>query len=486
MNRSSLCTSTNLRLPKSDNQSPFSPLLVIAIAFASFALASAQAQVSPPPDGGYPNHNTAEGTGALSQTDVSRAVGNTAIGDFALSSNVSGGNNTAVGISALLFGTGSDNTAIGAFALENNAASGNTGVGDFTLFDNSSGTGNTAVGDSALAQNTTAGNNTAVGAAALSSNTTGEDNTAVGSFALNGNTIGNDNTALGFEVLLKNTSGTANTASGLHAMQFNTTGSDNTASGLIALQSNTTGAENTALGAFALATNSTGKNNTAEGSGALANGTTGSNNVAVGFDAGLNLKGGSNNIIIGANVPGTASDANTIRIGKQGTQKSTFVAGIYPTAVTGSTVVISSAGKLGIATSSARFKNQIKPMENASEAVLALKPVTFRYKEEVDPDQAPQFGLVAEEVEKVSPDLVIHDEEGKPFTVRYEAVNAMLLNEFLKEHETALEDHRKVEEQQAMIAQMKKQIDALTAGLQKVSDQMELAKAASQTIATNQ
>jgi len=252
-------------------------------------------------------------------------------------------------------------------------------------------------------------------------------------------------------------------------MQFNTTGSDNTASGLIALQSNTTGAENTALGAFALATNSTGKNNTAEGSGALANATTGSNNVAVGFDAGLNLKAGNNNIILGANVPGTASDANTIRIGKQGTQKSTFVAGIYPTAVTGSTVVISSAGKLGIATSSARFKNQIKPMENASEAVLALKPVTFRYKEEVDPDQAPQFGLV---VEKVSPNLVIHDEEGKPFTVRYEAVNAMLLNEFLKERRKVEELEKIVSQQQqgfqVTIARQQQQIDSLAADVQRV------------------
>jgi len=193
-------------------------------------------------------------------------------------------------------------------------------------------------------------------------------------------------------------------------------------------------------------------------------------------------------------VLGNAGEANTIRVGKQGTQKSTFVAGIYPTAVTGSTVVISSAGKLGIATSSARFKNQIKPMENASEAVLALKPVTFRYKEEVDPDQAPQFGLVAEEVEKVSPDLVIHDEKGKPFTVRYEAVNAMLLNEFLKEH-------HKVEDQESTIAELKTtvakqqgafeskigqqqtQIEALAAGLQKVSAAVELNKSAPTQVA---
>jgi Chaperone of endosialidase len=164
-------------------------------------------------------------------------------------------------------------------------------------------------------------------------------------------------------------------------MQFNTIGSDNTASGLIALQSNTTGAEKTGLGAFALAINTTGKNNTAEGSGALANSTTGSNNVAVGFDAGFNLQSGGNNIMIGANVPGTALEANTIRIGKQGTQKSTFIAGIFGTAMSGSTVVVSSTAKLGVAASSARFKEAIAPMEQASESVLALKPVTFRYKE---------------------------------------------------------------------------------------------------------
>jgi len=477
------------------------PLAIVYLALAPFAFwHSAQAQLSPSPDGGYPNHNTAEGTGALFHTDVSRAVGNTAIGDFALSSNVSGGNNTAVGVSALLFGSGSDNTAIGAFALENNTASGNTGVGDFTLFDNTSGTGNTAVGDSALARNTTAGNNTAVGAAALSSNTTGEDNTVVGSFALNGNTIGNDNTAIGFEVLLNNTSGTANTASGLHALQLNTTGSDNTASGLIALQSNTAGAENSAFGSFALSANTTGKNNTAEGSGALANATTGSNNVAVGFDAGLNLKTGGNNIILGANVTGTSSDANTIRIGKQGTQQKTFIAGISgKTVASGVGVIINSSGQLGTIQSSARFKDDVKPMDKASEAILKLKPVTFRYKRALDPDAIPQFGLVAEEVEKVNPQLVIRDEEGRPYTVRYEAVNAMLLNEFLKEHRNVAEQQSKVAEQESTIAELKaavakqraanaqqqQQIEALAAGLQKVSAAVELNKPTPTQVADN-
>jgi trimeric autotransporter adhesin len=170
-------------------------------------------------------------------------------------------------------------------------------------------------------------------------------------------------------------------------------------------------------------------------------------------------------------VTGTAGEANTIHIGKQGTQKSTFIAGIAGTPISGSTVVVNSTGKLGVATSSGRFKEAIKPMGTASEAVLALKPVTFRYKEEVDPDKAPQFGLVAEDVEKIDPDLVIHDEEGKPFTVRYETVNAMLSNEFLKEH-------RKVEE-------LEKQLKALTAIVQKVSNRPQLGKAVPQVKANN-
>src|SRR6185312_11863088 len=171
------------------------------------------------------------------------------------------------------------------------------------------------------------------------------------------------------------------------------------------------------------------------------------------------------------NVVGNAGDANTIRIGKQGTQKSTLIAGIFGTAVTGSTVVVASNGKLGVATSSARFKEGIKPMDKASETILALKPVTFRYKQELDPDGIPQFGLVAEQVEKVNPDLVIRDEEGKVMSVRYEAVNAMLLNEFLKEH-------RKLED-------LQKQVAALTAGLQKVSAAVELNKRARTEVADN-
>jgi len=197
------------------------------------------------------------------------------------------------------------------------------------------------------------------------------------------------------------------------------------------------------------------------GSSALASNTTGDSNVALGFAAGLNLTTGDNNIDIGNR--GVAGESNAIRVGTQGTHTSTFIAGISGETVTGSAVFISSLGRLGTAPSSQRFKDDIKPMDRASEAILALKPVTFHYKKELDPKATKQFGLVAEEVEKINPNLVVRDTEGNAYTVRYDAVNAMLLNEFLKEHQT--------------VQELKGQVAALTAGLQKVSAQIELRKA---------
>jgi hypothetical protein len=192
----------------------------------------------------------------------------------------------------------------------------------------------------------------------------------------------------------------------------------------------------------------------------------------LGSSAGINLTGGSNNIDIGN--AGVAGESAKIRIGKQGTQNGTFIAGIFGVTMTGSPVVVNSSGKLGVSgTSSIRFKKAVKPMGNASEGILALKPVTFRYKEEIDPEGIPQFGLVAEEVEKVNPDLITRDETGRPTTVRYEAVNAMLLNEFLKAHRKLEEQEHKTREQEATIAQQQKQIEALAAGLQKVSEEIE-------------
>jgi hypothetical protein len=416
--------------------------LLPLILLLSLGAPIAWAQLSPAPDGGYPCFNTAEGTDALFSVQCGVNIGfdNTAIGEEALHDNSTARDNTAVGAGALQGNNGNENTATGSFALNSN---------------------------------TTGTDNTATGFYALAFNNSGVDNTATGSFALQKNS-GNNNTAIGFEALLSNTSGPNNTATGFEALLSNTTGADNTASGFDALQTNTTGADNAAFGIFALFSNTTGQNNTAEGSGALANNTTGGSNVGIGFNAGMNLTTGSNNIDLGANVTGKAGEANTIRIGKQGTQQAAFIAGIAGTPVTGAQVVVNTNGKLGVTSSSARFKEAIRPMDNSSEVVLKLKPVTFRYKEQIDPDKTPQFGLIAEEVDKINPDLVIRDQDGKIMTVRYEAVNVMLLNEFLKEH-------RKVQEQQATIAQLKKQMETVVASLKEHDSKIHRVSAQTET-----
>ncbi|HEY4273096.1 MAG TPA: tail fiber domain-containing protein [Candidatus Udaeobacter sp.] len=289
------------------------------------------------------------------------------------------------------------------------------------------------------------------------------------------NNIGIANTAIGFNALLNNTGGNFNTALGIDALLNNTIGADNTAIGSFAMHFNTTGVFNTALGDGALISNTTGFSNTAIGAEALERNTTGSDNIALGILAGYNSTG-SNNIYIGSR--GFRGEDRAIRIGELKHYR-TFIAGISGTAVAGGVgVIVDTNGQLGTVVSSERFKDGIKPMDKASEAILALKPVTFRYKHELDPKGISQFGLVAEEVEKVNPDLVARDEQGKPYTVRYEAVNAMLLNEFLKEH-------RHVQEQDAIIARQQKQIDALNAGLQTVSTQVELNQRAPKTVSNN-
>jgi hypothetical protein len=286
------------------------------------------------------------------------------------------------------------------------------------------------------------------------------------------------NTALGDDALISLTTGFDNTATGSHALEVNTTGENNTATGTNALDFNTTGNDNTATGSGALINNSTGQANTAVGDAALATNTTGSYNIALGSEAGLNLATGSNNIYIG-NFGGGGNESATIRIGTTGTHTQTSIAGIYGATVPrGVGVIIGTNGKLGTVVSSERFKDAIKPMDKASEAILALKPVRFRYKHQLDPDGIPQFGLVAEEVEKVNPDLVARDEQGKPYTVRYDAVNAMLLNEFLKEHRT-------VQEQQKEIDALKAELKEQRSLIQKVSAQLELSKSAPQTVSYN-
>ena len=292
--------------------------------------------------------------------------------------------------------------------------------------------------------------------------------TAEGDSALFSLTTGDHNTAVGFSALFSNTTGFSNIANGAYALYENTTGQYNTANGDVALSNNITGDYNTAIGGIALASIVAGNNNT-----------------ALGYLAGNNLSTGSNNIDIGN--AGVANDAGIIRIGTAGTQTATFIAGVRETPLAVAIAVgITADGQLGVRASSARFKEAIKPMDKASEALFSLQPVTFRYKKAFDPQALPQFGLVAEQVAKVDPDLVACDAEGKPFTVRYDEVNAMLLNEFLKEH-------RKVEQQGAMMAEQEKQIKALTARLEaqeaqlrEVSDEVKLTKPAPRLVVTSQ
>jgi trimeric autotransporter adhesin len=271
----------------------------------------------------------------------------------------------------------------------------------------------------------------------------------------------NSNTAEGTQALVSNTTGNANTAIGVGALCKNTTGVGNTATGMAALGSNTTGFANTAIGAMALLN------------------ATGNYNVALGDSAGQSLSTGDNNIDIGYNVLGVKGESNTIRIGNADII-ATYISGISgQTVVGGAAVFVDSNGKIGTTIASTRFSDEIKPMDKASEAILTLKPVTFRYKQEFDSKSTRQFGLIADEVEKVNPDLIVRDKEGKPYSVRYDQVNAMLLNEFLKEH-------GKVEKLETSVARQQKQIETLTAGLQKVSAELEANKRASQVVNNNQ
>ena len=402
--------------------------LVLIPVLACFAISPRAQAVVPPPDGGYPGFNTAEGQNAL--FGLTTGVANTGVGWYSLWSNTDGSYNTAVGAGTLLFN-----------------------IGDQGSFE-------------------------------------GVDNTAVGAAALLFNTTGTDNTATGAVALLNNTEGSNNTATGSFALQSNTTGNLNTATGLSALFSNTTGIGNTAVGS-ALNLNTTGGGNTAIGTGALSSNTTGNANIAIGGFAGHALTTGDQNIVIG-NPNAVAGESNTMRIGGSH-QTRAFIAGIRGVA-TGNNdavnVVIDSDGQLGTVSSSRRFKKEIKPMDTASDAILALKPVTFHYK--ADTKSTPQFGLIAEEVAKVNSDLVVRDKKGEIYTVRYDAVNAMLLNEFLKEHhrvkdlETTIASLKSTDaKQEATIANQQEQIEALTAGLQKVSAELEVSKPALQPIVNN-
>jgi hypothetical protein len=332
--------------------------------------------------------------------------------------------------------------------------------------------GNTAEGQAALLSLTTGGFNTAVGFLSLRSNTTNSFNTAIGAGTLLANTA-DQNTATGAGALLSNTTANFNTANGAFALVSNTTGAFNTAMGHAALFSNTQGGENMAIGESALLVNTTGQKNVAIGVSALRN-SNGANNVVIGHSAGLNITTANDVICVGSFVSG-ANVGGTCFIGS--------IRGVQTQNADAIPVLIDSAGQLGTTSSSRRFKHEIKPMDQASEAILGLKPVTFQYKS--DKTSTPQFGLIAEEVARVNPDLVVRDKNGEIYTVRYDAVNAMLLNEFLKEHQTVQELKSAAVKQDAMIGQQQKQIDALTTGLQKVSAQLEVSKPAPQTVLNN-
>jgi len=343
----------------------------------------------------------------------------------------------------------------------------------------------TAEGCNALRGLTTGLGNTGLGWYSLFANTGGSFNTAVGTGALLANTADN-NTAIGAAALFNNTSGAFNTASGVSTLFSNAQGSYNTADGYSALSANIGGFQNTADGYFALGSNTTGGDNTAIGVGALQNSTTGNNNVALGILAGEGVGTASNVICIGAE---GADVSNTTWIGE--------VYGVTTQSGTTAPVVISDSGQLGTAASSERFKKDIATMGKASQGILSLRPVTFHYK--IDARETLQFGLIAEEVAKVNPALVLPDKQGKPYTVRYDAVNAMLLNEFLKEHRKNEKQRATIEnlkftvaKQQATIAQQQKGMKAVIARLneqaaqiQKVSAQLELNKPAPQAVQNN-
>jgi hypothetical protein len=425
--------------------------LVVCLGLTSMVQA-----VGPDTDGAIAGSNNGAGIGVL----VSRTTGiwNTGDGFAALNHLTTGIYNTALGGQALYSVTGGGyNTAVGLNALYHNTSNFNTASGALALFGNTSGTRNTATGVNALKANLSGSHNTAVGTNALFSNKA------------------SDNTAIGDSALYFNTTGSINTANGSNALSSNTTGIQNTANGAQALASNTTGIRNTAIGAFALVSNTTGGfNNTAAGFNSLPNNTTGNNNTALGAGAGNNVTTALNVIAIGTD---GANVSNSCFIGNIYSHLQPIV-GTNPDSVT-----ISSNGRLGRGgVSSRRYKHDIKPMNKASEVLFALKPVSFRYNKEYDATQTIAYGLIAEEVAEVYPALVGRNPKGEPESVRYEQINAMLLNEFLKEHRKGQEQDATISQLKTVLAQQQKEIKALSAQIQKVSAQLEASKPAPRVV----
>jgi trimeric autotransporter adhesin len=388
------------------------------------------------------SNNTA--VGAYSLTALTTGSDNTAVGQSALGAVVGGVKNAAFGLRALSEHTGDNGSAFGALALASNTTGGdNAAFGASALFLNTTGGQNSAFGRNALASNTTASYNTALGALALRLNTTGEANSAVGRGALYANTTGDHNTAMGYRALNANTEGEWNAAFGGYALDRNTTAEYGTAVGYQSLARNTTGALNTAVGATALYQNTDGRRNTGLGVNTLYRNVSGSDNTAAGGDALIDVTGGSRNLGLGADagaglVTGSdnvyfaspawdAGESQTIRIGNSNDHKRIFIAGIrgvttgMPDAIP---VMIDQDGQLGTISSSARFKRDIRDIGDGASTALGLRPVTFRYN--ASPG-AVHFGLIAEEVAEVLPELVVAGPDGRPETVAYHELPALLL-----------------------------------------------------------
>jgi hypothetical protein len=450
---------------------------IVALALLSLPFLPKARAVNPPPDGCYSNFTTAEGCDALNS--LTTGAGNTAVGWRSLFLNSTGSFNTGVGVGALVLNDADSNTAIGAAAL----------------LLNTTGTQNTATGTAALVNNA-ADDNTATGAFALTANTTGGTletsvvgfdlgpNTAVGSGALEMNVDSSANTAVGYNALHNQVTGivllgdphlAANTAVGFEAL-VNLTG---TASG-------GSNAINTALGYQALADLTDGQANVAVG-GLAGTGlpdssglTAGDANTFVGYSAGDGLTSGSFNVFIGFfQGPASATESNH-----------TYIRNINNTSVSGGgtdTVTIDlTTGLLGHLSSSRRYKEDINPMDKASETLYRLKPATYRYKKEIDKTQSLAFGLIAEEVAEVNPGLVAHNAQGQPESVHYEMVNAMLLNEFLKEHRAFVEEQRKVEKLESTVADLIATVKEQAAQIQEVNAELQVSKSVSRLVANPQ
>lgn len=449
------------------------------VALAGALIASSSAYAQQPPDivQSDASNNIAMGPGVMDFLNHSTggAFDNIGIGVLALHQDTTGISNVAIGVQAL---------------TSNSTGAANVGIGLLTMYSNVSGNWNTAIGTGALQSNTTGNSNTAVGFGALITATTGQFNTAAGLNALAFNTTAAYNTAYGIDALCGNTTGSANTAtgafalsggylvtdaaetcpaatgddntaSGAYALLHNTSGSYNTAAGFQSLSFNTTGYRNEADGAWALQFNTSGHDNTASGQGSLHSNTSGSYNVALGANAGYDVTTGYHNIEI--DNLGNPTDSGTIRIGTPVTHVATFIAGISSAHVTGSAVYVTSTGQLGVLASSERYKTAITPMGERTEKLAQLRPVIFQLK--TDPHGARQYGLIAEEVAKVYPELAIRDEKGEIQGVRYEELAPMLLNEAQRQR---VEIAQLRKQQRREIDQLKQQLRQLQAAFAKV------------------